>query len=388
MGNWFSNLSVRNNGRITLDDVAETIGKAAASWGWSATSSEQEADVSLAVVPDEKGRWFSVYSDAFAFDDPKAFSAIATPLSAELHADILGICCFDSDYLYLNLVNAEEKLDAWVSVGRPAGLGIKRRSGLRAWEKKVRNFALFSECAKKKYVFAEAFLADIAPCLALPAAQSTADFELLKDLELNASYLYFKCPKDAKTDEPVKLALTSSPFHPCALDEPNIVSFLNYGGQSRGLSVCFIGPYVENEEITFSDVSILRHKNGRLNATPFALEKVELMDGGWAYYYHDPDFLIPPKVDKALPGKKQMQLREERNITVRFVPHGNPRKVLDIAVVLVPDAYPEGQAGWTVWQRWGSKKAFIAQYNAFEERFWAKHSMPDQCPLLREEDYD
>ena len=80
---------------------------------------------------------------------------------------------------------------------------------------------------------------------------------------------------------------------------------------------------------------------------------------------------------------KRMRAESEHGIIVRFVPHGNPRKILDISVVLVPDKNPQGQTGWNVWHAFGSKKAFIAQHN----RSWSKHP---NCAdlLLREEDFD
>ena len=91
---------------------------------------------------------------------------------------------------------------------------------------------------------------------------------------------------------------------------------------------------------------------------------MQLPDGQWAYYPHDPGLRIPPRVDERLPPSKQLEVVYERSITVRFVPHGNPRKILDITVVLVPDQNPEGLFGWNVWKEWGSKKAFIAFTNS------------------------
>ena len=74
---------------------------------------------------------------------------------------------------------------------------------------------------------------------------------------------------------------------------------------------------------------------------------------------------------------------------MRFVPHGNHRKILDITVVLVPDKNPEGQTGWNVWHGWGSKKAFIEHYNAIWDERRARSSNPDTLPpILREEDFD
>lgn len=115
---------------------------------------------------------------------------------------------------------------------------------------------------------------------------------------------------------------------------------------------------------------------------------MQLPDGQWAYYPHDPGLRIPPRVDERLPPSKQLEVVYERSITVRFVPHGNPRKILDITVVLVPDQNPEGLFGWNVWKEWGSKKAFIKQFNRIWDRPRASGPPEIFPPILREEDFD
>ena len=391
MGSWFSNIHIRKNETATEDALTEYIGEFMTSKHYLPCTSEDDADGVVAIVANEDCCWISIYSDLLSLEDPRKCAEIATPLSSELHTDVLGISCFDSDYLYMNLINTADKTDAWVGIGSASGLGIKRRSGVSAWKKKVSDFQAFSESAKKKYVFAEEFLAAVERCLDLPTIQSSASYEYLKDYELDkiARYFYFKLPDEMKQTEPVKLVPRMYSCMPCSLDKPSVVDGINVGGESRGLSVYFLGSYVENDEITFSDVCFVKWKNNQTESIPFDLKKVQLSDGQWAYYYHDPGFRIPAKVDDRLPMPKRMRAESEHSIIVRFVPHGNARKILDITVVLVPDKNPEGQTGWNVWHRWGSKKAFIEQFNAIwdKHRTWSPN--PNTCPpILREEDFD
>ena len=141
---------------------------------------------------------------------------------------------------------------------------------------------------------------------------------------------------------------------------------------------------VENDEITFSDVSFVKFVRYFPTNTPIELQKVQLPDGQWAYYYHDPNYRIPPKVDDNLSPIKKFNVECEREICLRFIPHGNPRKVLDITVVLVPDKNLAGQTGWNVWRLdYSSKKEFIQKYN--ESHSSDPHFHPN---CLREEDYD
>lgn len=389
MGSWFSNIHIRKNKTATEDAVAEYICRWMEAQQYLPVTSETNADGTMAIIAGEDCQWISVYSDFLSLEDPRKYAEIAKPLSAELHTDVLGISCFDSDYLYLNLLNAEEMADAWLGIGSASGLGIKRRSRINSWKKKVSNFALFSECAKQEYVFAEEFLTAVEPCLALPAIQSSASYEYLQELGLDkkASYLYFRIPDKERTRNPVKLISRTYSEMPCFLDKPSIVDGINIGEESKGLSVFFLGSYVEKDEITFSDVCFVKWKNNQTESIPFQLTKVQLSDGQWAYYYHDPSFKILPKVEDRLPALKQMQVENERRIVVRFVPKGNSRKILDITVILVPDENPEGQTGWNVWHRWGSKKAFIDHFN----KTWEKHreNNPETSPaVLREEDFD
>lgn len=385
MGSWFSNLHIRKSSTISETMVVEYIRKAMMERQCLPAVSEEAADGAFAIVTDEKSQWYSVYSDLFSFDEPKLFVDYAAPMSEELKTDVIGFSCFDSDFLYLNLINKTEKVDAWAGVGRASGFGIRKRTNFALWKKKISDFERFKQSVNKDFVFAEDVLAEIEPCIHLPKEYSAASFEYLADMGLreHAKFLYFKFPEAMKTQDAPKLVQRMESFMPCALDNPSIVSGINVGGASKGLSVYFVGDYVENEEITFSDVCFVKCKNNMMESVPFALKKVQLSDGQWAYYYHDPGYKILPKVDDRLPMMKRMRIEDEHVITVRFVPHGNPRKILDITVALVPDKNPQGQTGWNVWQRFGSKKAYIQFINS------SLSQLPNyEDKLLREEDYD
>lgn len=385
MGSWFSNIHIRKNATATEETIEKYVDRIMASKHYLPCASINEADGIIAIAASEDCSWISVYSDMLSLEEPGKCAGMLTQLSSELQTDALGISCFDSDYLYLNLINTADQTDAWVGIGSASGLGIKRRTGIAAWKKKVSDFGKFSESAKKKYVFAEEFLAVVEGCLELPMVRSFASYECLKDFELDkiAKYFYFKLSDEMKSRELPVLVQRTSSLDPCFLDKPSSINSLNIGGKSKGLSVFFIGPYVEYDEITFSEVAFVRRRNNRPERTSIELQKVQLTDGQWAYYYHDPDFEIPQKVDERLPARKRIEAEFERSFVVRFVPHGNPRKILDITVVLVPDKNPAGQTGWNVWHSSGSKAAYIERYN----RNWGMHT-PVKTQMLRIEDFD
>ena len=136
MGSWFCNLHIRREGMVTGKTVIEFLDQWMKEQGYLASSAD-EADGAIAIVENENGQWISIYSDLMSFEDPAQYAKIGVPLSERFRSDVLGISCFDSDYLYLNLLNAAEQTDAWIGIGSAAGLGIKRRSGLSQWKKKV-----------------------------------------------------------------------------------------------------------------------------------------------------------------------------------------------------------------------------------------------------------
>lgn len=388
MGSWFSNIHIRKHEQITLDAVVDCLCKQMTARQYQPAASEQDADGAIAILADTDCSWISVYSDLLRHDDPTSCADVVRPISADLHTDVLGIACFDSDYLYLNLINADNNVDAWVGIGRGADVGIKRRSGLTAWKKTLNDYATFSENAKKEYVLADEFLTPAAACLDLPVVQSAASAEVVGDFDLKekATYLYFKLLDDAPARESVQFGLYDMRYAlPCFAEKENKVEALNMGPESRGLSVYFMGPFVENDEITFSDVRLEIWED----QYPVSLTKVQLAGGEWAYAYHAPDFAIPPRIPRRITHEKFMMYLCQRKLTVKFVPHGNPRKMLDITVVLEPDQNPQGQARWNIWHSKGSKKAFIEHHNKIWKMVRAYETDPNNClPLLKEKDFD
>lgn len=384
MSSWFSNLHVRKNNNITETTIAEYIRGLMIAKECLPVSSAEEADGAFAIITDEKSRWYSVYSDLFFFDRPQLFTDYAQPMSVELETEILGISCFDSDYLYLNLIDATKELDAWAGVGSAAGLGIQRRTKVSAWKNNVSDFERFKESFRKKYVYAEELLAEVEECIHLPREYGVACYEYLAESGFSdrAILMYFKLSETAKTEEPPKLVQIMSSHMPFFIGEPHIVKGTNVGGTSRGISVYFLGPYVENEEITFSEVSFIEWKNYQAVEIPFELKKIRLSDGQWAYYYHDPGYKILPKVDERIPMFKRMRIQIEQSVTVHFVPQGDPKKILDITVVLVPDKNVQGQTACNVWHKFGSKREYIQHHN----NIW-KDNIYGQHLLLNEDDY-
>ena len=388
MGSWFSNFHIRKKDTITTQRVCDSIKDALAQKTYIPAACAQDADIAVAIVDNPNSRWITVCSAIFAHDDADSCKSVGQPLSSDLNTDVMGIACFDSDYLYLNLVNADDATDAWVGIGEGKEIGIARRNNLTAWKKKVTDYAGFSAAAKGIYVCADEFLAAVEDCLGLDAQQASLSAEYLLETSCRQDvlYLYFRQEEGAHHRGPELRICNLRYAQPCFDGRSNEVSFINVGEEFCGLTVYFLGPYVEENEITFSDVKMERFQRPSID---LELKKIRLPNGQWAFCCHDPEILMPPGVPKRMKQEKRYQLELDRMRTISFVPHGNPRKMLDVSVVIVPDGNPHNQVKWNVWQQYGSKEAFIKHHNKLWKRIRAFEEDPNQLlPLLREEDFD
>lgn len=387
MGSWFSNVHIKRRAGITYIRIAHYLSKLMATRGYELVHTADESHCTFAIVNDKQSGWYTLYSDLFTFGTTENFQEFGRPMSHAFKTDVLGIACFDSDFLFLNLLDEIGGVDARATVGFPMEEEFFEDADLSPWEQKVKDFHRFLEAMQGDYVFAEEVLSEIAPCLNLPEKRSNFGFDYLGEWEddVEITYMYYRKPPETETLPPV-LEQICTDLRPVFIDRPGVIDAVNTGRESKGLSVFFLGPYVEHEEITFDQVAFLKpNKRGNYDEIPIQLQKQQLPDGQWVYAYHDPEYRILPKVDELLSPVKRERLMEERSITVRFIPRGNGRKVLDITVVLYPHENPAGQTAWNVWRCSGakSKTEYIRQQNAF----WAG-SPNSESMLLKEEDFD
>lgn len=382
MGNWFSNIHIRNNGKLTQTAVTDALIHILSKKGYRITEDPETASGQITCFLPEESSWITLWGDCLAHDDSDSCAEIASPLSALLHTDVLGIACFDSDYLYLNMINADEQSNGWIGIGAGKDIGITRRNSLSSWKKKVIDYAGFSAKAKQKYIVADSFLQDAAVNLGMCFEQSAFSGEYTDKAPITT--LYFVRTLDAESSWKVQLEHYTQYF-PCFMDQESIISAVNLGAPGTGLSVYFTGSYAENQEITFSDVKVCCQDT----SIAVQLTREKLNDGQWAYAYHAPDFIIPPGAPKRVKKEKRAKMEYERRICVFFTPQGNPRKTLDITVAFVPHENPQGGTQCNIWHQYGSKKAFIEHYNKIWKRVRAIEGDSDQCmPYLKEEDFD
>lgn len=351
MGNYFANLFIRQNQQTTVDRIRHTLIE------YFSTRDILPCDADKAdfsVMLDLSGStWRALYCQGWGHED---LFALAPRLSEQCHTDVLSCACFDSDYMFLNLYNAESATDAFINIGKSDEIKPPRRNTLAAWKPHVKDFDAFKQATKQPYVCAEDFLLCMQEQISLPDP-SCFDQEA-------AITLYFSAPQDQKPTPP-RLRTYMVSLLPCRLGKSEYWSVFNEGGESHGLSVMFVGSYLENDEITFDNVALCyENARGEDVTQQITFEKTVLEGGIHALVADVPDFKIPAAPSPNLPPRALSEKQRERRFGVRFTPNGNVRKFLDITVAFLPYSNPaQGQCVWRVWGRYKTKRAYIEAHN-------------------------
>ena len=363
MGSYFSNLHVKST--ASLDSVKKAIRYHFTGAGYTVSNAES-GNFFVELYAPEDGQWITICSEIFTHKDA---IKLGKTLSAITDSETLSISCFDSDYMFLNLVDINKKLDLWLNIGEPYEMKPPRRGNLLAWKKYIADFKSFNDAAKQDYVCVEDFLLEVENHLTLPYSQSTR--ECFEGSEENTERLYFAVPKDEL--KPTTLKVWHFQLNPCTPGQRTTCFVENVGAPSKGIRIMFIGDYVKNDEITMEDVKFVYHDpSGNQIEVPITLKKAELNGGGYTYYWEDKDFNIPEAVPKNLPPKASMDESSKRIFGIRYTPVGNERKFLDICILFYPlENLQDGLGWWRVWGYHESKRDYIEHTNA-EEREWAR----------------
>lgn len=202
MGNWFTNLHVRKNENVDIDAVVAYITGMMAAKNYIPVEIGEYTDIEFAIMTSASSDWVSILSNASLFDGVIMFDDIAGPMSRQLNTDVLEIACFDSDYVFLHLINAVENIDAWAGAGNadaydiPMHMDIDAWAGaenadaydipprmdIDAWRDRVNDIEGFKAAIKKEYVFAEDALAEMRDIIRLPPEHSMASYDYIDDM--------------------------------------------------------------------------------------------------------------------------------------------------------------------------------------------------------------
>ena len=382
MGQFFNNIHFLKNTDFDKTHLIDSIIKYMN--GKSFTFDMSSADLSVIIYDPSDSDWISIATDAFEFSSLEVIKNTFNFFSTIGSTCMIAASCYDSDFLQLALNNFETDEEGWLNAGHPEdGMKLKRTS-LSPWRPIVKDFNKLKEISSTDYVFAEEAFGEVADLIGMNQKQTTINTNIESYDESELIKLFFSAPKE-KEDFP-QFEIPRANGLPCRIGESNVVSVVNKGGQGKGLGVMFVGDYVENDEITFSDTELQLHDNGKWKFIPFELQKGKQRNGKMCYFWTDPDFPIPSSISGNIPFKKRMEMEFEREIGIRFTPQGNPRKVLDIKIVIYPLSNSRnGQASWYVYKSFGSKANYIEFHNEYIKKY---HTTWNEDELFNPNDYD
>ena len=381
MGSSFTNIHVRKNDSVKLSDVEKLLCDEFGKMGFSQVSDAASADETVLLCEADGSSWITVCSGQF--------ERRLSELSTALKTDVMLIECVDSDFIEMTLVSADGK-DARVTIGEP--YYGERENSYSEWEGEVSDLEKFIEVTNGDYVFAEDALTHLDGLMGLPIVQGGmfGDCPPENGGGVTVKVLGFSVAKEP-TDELPKLNIYHQHGMPATPGKSESFSIRNLGGASKGLSIVFLGDYIENDEITFTDCSLELVKN-RAEKIPIELEKIKRDDGSYVLAWRGEDIDILPAPDKKLSYAKMSKLEYERSFIFRYTPNGNNRKFLDIRICVAPlQNLSGGQDVTYVWKSFGSKKEFIEWHNEWCSRTFTVecgYFPEDTVGIIREEDYD
>ena len=362
MGYSYSNIQLKK-GSLPIDPekIAE---KLAAEYRLKRTESRDDADVTVAIGPENADPWITIVSDVFDEDLEKSCS-IAKALSEEYRTEAIAISCFDSDYLCLNLLDVQNNVDAWAACGCFPEGKAPRRSNIAAWKAYIPDVEAMRRVMREHYDFAEECLGGLEEILLLPEAQGQVCVDFAGP-EQGYRCWYYTAETAGTSGTPTTIR-PASYSRSIGFDRYSYAGFHNIAAASRGAGVLFSGKAVTSGNVDIREAWIeIKDKRGKLTGVPIEwkykyqgriesrittgnpveLKKVTLSDGEQGFYGEAPDVRFLETNWDGLPMSKARRMYYDREILIRFYairkcPEGvSPGS---FKVTLIPLQNPEGR---------------------------------------------
>lgn len=365
MGMFFQNLHIKKNNSFCSEQLREFLISEMKKNGYQQLENSENAEIRLVIYTPENSNWISVACDCYQFNNDEDTKKIIAPVSDKFRTDVLAVSCNDSDYLFMNLINTADGTDGWVNIGSFEGMKSPRRTSVAPWKKKVTDYEKFKSIVKSDYVFAEEAFYESAEMLGINVRQCSLETDYTEGLDENSLVkLYFSLPEGTKKQLP-KLQVGLYDLSPCIIGQSKCVFVRNKGGRSKGVAIMFTGDYIENDELTFENVTF-ESDYGSEKRKIISIEPVKkkLENGETVLYWEDKNFNIAQAVNPSLPINQQIKLEHKKEFGVRFKVYGNPEKTFDVKVHIIPLENPQkGAACWYVKCSDTLKKIFIRKSN-------------------------
>lgn len=373
MGTTFTALLLRKF-RTNYQYTLRHLSKCLEGEGYVPADDPKKADVVFSRYLFERQGWQMVTGDA------ASLFRMAGELAEHNGAEALLVSCCDSDFVELVLFNPLDGTQTRARCGRsydesdPPKIEQERWQAVSTGRQKID----FEEIFEKQRLFAEEALVELGEALAFDGA----------------AVVDAACGEGGDPDDVLYLSLGNLPHkwvdegmprlerrayfdRPIPVDEPYQWSFMNRGGPSTGVELLIYGPFVENDQMMFTDVSMQVKKEPETNDTQWwrfepqkPIQKIRLTNGWYAYRYLFPDLPLNPGLN---PEYTQLRpdyaLAAALSVEVSVTARGDARCGLDVYFSVVPLNCPDRNRGfaWTVCGVENHEK-WIAEQNAWYEQ--------------------
>lgn len=389
MGVTCSNIHIRKNDEYSALKLREIIKAEMSNRGFTLSDNSGDDVCTIKVYSPNTSNWVSFTMEALHLRDYEDIKGVAIRLVKLFNTDIIVSECIDSDWAYLGLFKAGKRNEGWINIGKNYDGKTIHKTNLALWKETVKNPPIIDTINNKQYIFAEEAIKEIAPMIDMDIDQAIFPASINRSLEESINYLYFKKTKESGSKTSTQLNIYEYGLKPCTLGKPNVVFVYNKGQSSQGIGILFTGDYIENNEITFDNISF-ESDYGDINKRrirPIELKRVKCNDGKYGLYWEDKTFIIPSGVAENLTSAKLVEKTYNRIFGVRFTPNGNKKKVLDIMIHFIPLNCKSGRDVWYVYRGHKSKADYIKWYNNMQKEF-DKLSSGLKTEVLNPDDFD
>jgi hypothetical protein len=367
MGSFFYNISVLKDG-ITISQVKKYIVQFMKKAGFKLTENPSDSPLCIFIKDNPNSKWFTIYNDE---SDEEQMEKLACSISSNLKTYAMSVYNFDSDCMIIRLTREKEK--DLVVVGHPEAIDdeeeFKNKHGnIEMWKPIAKDPDKLMKAFAEDYVFSE----DVLTTMEDEIQISSEDVNMPSSIVIEEHYfnlcLYFSADEGGAaffTDGDTILECSS--YGKPEVGEMSLVSFINRGGKSTGISITIAAQSVDEDSIDIDEIRIVRTKNPR---EPFdwgtnTIEYTQKTQKGvspngrkiiYASFY---DFEIPEGVNndcKSLSGTKLQNTEFSHVINVYFTPVGKKDiDLTDLIITAQPHSNINGCGVTYPWNYWHSR---------------------------------
>ncbi len=401
MGSTFGNINIlKLDNENFLETVERAIMETMEKKGYVKVKDQTIAETTISIMNRKESKWITIYGDEFDDEYPKQLLKYAKAMSNKIKSYLLVCNSYDSDYVLLNLLHKDKKINDMVVIGHmPSEVMMKPVLPHNAEQWKplaevLKTGDKLENILENNYELPEDILPPLGDEIQARSEDLNARYD---DFEPESTHnIYFSSNSDLEEDKPFiregkpEIRSHYGTFDPMFMDESYFHEYQNYGGMSKGVGVYIFGPFVKDEEVTFDPIELYcfdyKHKKDEQKIVFQTIsKKMQFNDGRWAYEALFPDFEIPEGINensKKQHGKKIWEADQLRRFGLQFTPHGNKKYELDIEFVVLPLVDYSNQVYFRCWINKKTKKEYVDDWNKRVKKFQENNDSSDPTGII------